>query len=130
MKNIIVTLFFILFAATGLSAQDIFLQDENQSVEEKSRVLTEAYQPELVMTGTQTRLFERKLGEFMLRAEEIKAMDASTEERLRLLGELSEQETEEMANILTRPQIKKYVKVKSELQPIAMVVDSVNTNEQ
>ena len=82
------------------------------------------------MTGTQTRLFERKLGEFMIRSQNIKEMDISTEDRLYLLRDLSEQETEEMTNILTRPQVKKYVKVKPRLQPIAMVVDTVNKKKK
>lgn len=123
-------LFFFLLSVASLSAQDIFLQEESQSIEEKARVLTEAYQPELVMTGTQTRLFERKLAEFLIRAEKIKKMDLSTRDRLHLLRQLSVQESEEMVNILTRPQVKRYIKIKPGFQPIAMVVDSVKSKKQ
>lgn len=129
MKLSITLLFFLLFAVVRLSAQDVFLQDESQSTEEKARALTEDYQPELVMTGTQTRLFERKLGEFLIRSEEIKKMNLSTRDRLHMLRQLSAQENEEMANILTRPQVKRYMKLKPDLQPVAMVVDSIENKK-
>jgi uncharacterized protein (DUF1778 family) len=130
MKRKFLILFLFLLTVAAVSAQDVFLQEGDPSTEEEARTLVEHYQPELVMTGTQTRLFERKLSEFLLRAEKIKAMDISTEDRLHMLHQLSEQETEEMTNILTRPQVKRYVRLKPKFQPIAMVVDSVKSKKQ
>ncbi|MDT7830558.1 hypothetical protein RQM65_17955 [Pricia sp. S334] len=120
----------IVFASFGtIYGQDPLLQEGKITTEEKARELTEKYQPELVMTGTQTRLFERKLSEFLIRAEKIKKLDITTEDKLHMLRQLSAQENEEMANILTRPQVKRYVKIKTELQPVAMVVDSLSKKE-
>ena len=113
-----------------MHGQDPFLQEGKQTTEERARDLTEKYQPELVMTGTQTRLFERKLSEFLIRADEIKNLDISAEERLYMLRQLSAQENEEMANILTHPQVQRYINIKPELQPVAMVVDSLSKKEQ
>lgn len=59
-KNSII-LFIILLSASTTYGQDPFLQEGNQTTEERARVLTEKYQPEIVLTGTQTRLFKRKL---------------------------------------------------------------------
>lgn len=128
-KNIIV-LCIILLSANIAYGQDPFLQEGNQTTEKRARVLTEKYQPEIVLTGTQTRLFERKLSEFLIRADKIKRMELPVKDRMQLLQELSVQENAEMANILSRPQVKRYVTVKSKIQPIAMVVDSVKTKEQ
>lgn len=124
----LVLLFF--FTVLSLSAQDVYFQEASQLTEDRARALTENYQPELVMTGKQTRLFERKLTEFLIRADEIKKLDLSTKDRLHLLRQLSAQENEEMANILTRPQVKRYMKVKQGIQPIAMVVDTVENSKQ
>jgi hypothetical protein len=129
MKRSFPLILFFTLSFVCLSAQDVFLQDESQSVEEKARALTENYQPELVMTGTQTRLFERKVGEFLIRGDEIKKMDISTRDKLHLLGQLSAQESAEIVNILSRPQVKRYMKIKSALQPIAMVVDTVKNKK-
>ncbi len=130
MKRSVPLIILLLFTVIGIRGQDAFLQnDESQATEKKARVLTEDYQSELVMTGSQTRQFERKLGEFLIRAEKIKKMDLTTRDRLHLLRQLSAQENEEMANILTRPQVKRYMKIKPKLQPVAMVVDSIENKK-
>lgn len=125
-----ISIFVIAFVSFGtIYGQDPLLQEGKITTEEKARDLTERYQPELVMTGTQTRLFERKLSEFLIRAEKIKKLDITTADKLHMLRQLSAQENEEMANILTRPQVKRYVKIKPGLQPVAMVVDSLSKKE-
>ncbi len=130
MKTRVPLIILLLFMVVGIRGQDAYVQNnESQSTEEKAKVLTEDYQPELVMTGSQTRLFERKLGEFLIRAEKIKKMDIPARDRLHLLRQLSAQENEEMANILTRPQVKRYMKIKPKLQPVAMVVDSIENEK-
>lgn len=126
----ILILFTIFLSAVAALGQDPFLQEGSQATEKRARAITENYQPELVMTGTQTRLFERKVSEFLIRADKIKQMELPIREKMQLLQELSLQENGEMANILSRPQVKRYIKVKSNIQPIAMVVDSVKTKEQ
>lgn len=114
---------------SSINAQDTYLQEESQSVEERAKVLTKKYEPELVMTTDQALLFEKKLGEFLIRSNEIKQLNRPVKEKLQLLQELSAQENSEMANILSRRQVRRYAKVKSKLQPIAMVVDSVENKK-
>lgn len=128
-KNILL-LFTIVLSAGTAYGQDPFFQEGSQETEKRARALTEKYQPELVMTGTQTRLFERKVSEFLIRADKIKQTELPIKEKLQLLQELSIQENGEMANILSRPQVKRYVKIKYNIQPIAMVVDSVKSEKQ
>lgn len=121
MKRDLPILFIILLTTIHVSAQDVFFQEGTPSTEQKARALVEEYQPELVMTGSQALLFEQKLSEFLLRAEKIRKMNLSTKDRLHMLSQLSEQETQEMVNILTRRQLKRYMKVKPKIQPITGV---------
>ncbi|MGB6153354.1 MAG: hypothetical protein WBG48_15350 [Pricia sp.] len=127
-KNILILILTIM-GLSSINAQDTYLQEESQSVEERAKVLTKKYEPELVMTTDQALLFEKKLGEFLIRSNEIKQLNRPVKEKLQLLQELSAQENSEMANILSRRQVRRYAKVKSKLQPIAMVVDSVENKK-
>lgn len=100
-------------------AQDPYLQgDPSAAVEKKANELVEAYQPELGMNASQAVLFEKKVIEFLMRAEKIKEMEIPSSEKPFLLIKLNEQETEEMGNILTVPQLRKYARIKDRIQPM------------
>ena len=110
---------FSLLLSQGLLAQDAYLQgDPSPEVEQKAKELVAAYQPELVMDASQAVLFEKKVIEFLMRAEKIREMNIPASEKPFLLIKLYEQETEEMGNILTLRQLRKYDKVKPRIQPI------------
>lgn len=116
-----VLLLFFIGTATAL-AQDTFFQDADPQTEAKAKDLTQKYQSELVMTSDQTLQFEKKLTEFLLRRQNIKAMNVTTADKLFLLNELAQQEANEMGTILTRRQLRRYVKVQPELQPVQVTV--------
>ena len=107
-------------------AQDGYVQNGNETAEQQALALAKAYEGELGMSAEQAVLFQKKLEEFVIRANAIKARDFSTEEKLRLLTMLSEQETAEMGTILTLPQVRRYQELKKTIQPIAVVVGETN----
>ena len=107
-------------------AQDGYVQNGNETAEQQALALAKAYEGELGMSAEQAVLFQKKLEEFVIRANAIKARDFTTEEKLRLLTTLSEQETAEMGTILTLPQVRRYQELKKTIQPIAVVVGETN----
>ncbi|PKB00530.1 hypothetical protein B0O79_3997 [Flavobacteriaceae bacterium MAR_2009_75] len=124
------TFWALLFSGVGIVAnlrgQDTYFQEGNRNSEAWAKSLTQAYQPELVMSGNQTLLFQKKLQEFLTRENKIQRSEMSPEDKLHLLSQLAQQQRAEMANILTRPQLKRYIKVKQEIQPVSIVVDTIN----
>lgn len=111
---------------TSLRGQDTYFQEGNKSSETWAKTLTQAYQPELVMDGKQILQFQQKLEEFLIRENKILKANMTPEDKMALLSELARQQRAEMSNILTKPQLRRYGKVRNEIQPIAVVVDTLN----
>ncbi|MBC6998361.1 hypothetical protein [Cytophaga sp. FL35] len=111
---------------TSLRGQDTYFQEGNKSSETWAKTLTQAYQPELVMDGKQILQFQQKLEEFLIRENKIQKANMTMEDKMALLSELARQQRAEMSNILTKPQLRRYRKVRNEIQPIAVVVDTLN----
>jgi hypothetical protein len=61
--------------------------------------------------------------EFIIRQKEIKALEITDHKKLQLLTKLSKQETAEMANVLTRPQLRYYRRLKKDYQPVLVLVE-------
>ena len=113
-----VLLLFMGFTQLAL-AQDPYLQgDPSKKIRQQAKDLVRAYQPELVMDATQALLFEKKVIEFLMREEKIRQLNIPETEKLHLLKLLREQETAEMIDILTRPQLRHYERIKPRIQPI------------
>jgi hypothetical protein len=112
---------------TVLRAQDPYLQKDDELAEAQATTLMKMYQDDLGMTVDQALQFRAKATEFMIRHNEIQKERLPASEKLKLLRELSRQETAEMANILTQPQYRLYRKLKKSYQPIAVVVGEVET---
>lgn len=106
--------------------QDAYFQEGSKSSETWARSLTSAYQPELVLRSRQVPLFRKKLEEFLIRENKIQKADISVQDKMALLTQLADQQRAEMSNILTRPQLRRYTKVRREIQPIMVVVDTLN----
>ncbi len=124
--TIILSFLVCLSLAISAHAQDPYLQTEKAGADERANALMRSYQSELGMTVDQALLFRNKAEEFVIRRMELQARDLPVEESLRLLQALSDQETAEMGNILTLPQLRAYKKLKRELQPVAVVVKEGN----
>lgn len=123
MKSTIFLLLLLSFQISFLSAQDTFFQDADPKIEEAAKTLTEKYTPELVLSSRQLLPFQSKVTEFLIRRAKIDQLrDLSVKQKIKLLKKLSKQENAEMQNILTRPQLRRYIKVKKRIQPIYVVV--------
>ena len=96
-------------------AQDPFLQESTVESEYMSKEIAKQYSGKLGMPLDQTTRFTNKIEEFVLRKLQIEKLDRSVKEKLDLLQQLSDQETAEMATILTRPQLGRYRKLKKKL---------------
>lgn len=112
----------ILFLITSISAfsQDTFLQNSNSAAEEEAIKITNLYIPELALTGKQQLLFQKKVEEFLIRRYKIEAQFEG-KEKLDMLYKLQQEETREMNNIITRPQLEVYKQVKPKIQPLETV---------
>lgn len=118
MKKIL-ALLILLIGFTAFS-QDPFLQKSNPTAREQAIEITNKYISELALTGEQQTLFQQKVEEFLIRRYKIEAEFSETE-KLNLLYQLQQEETEEMNDILTRPQLKVYKQVKPEIQPLEKI---------
>tara|TARA_R110002012_G_scaffold317927_2_gene535240 strand:- start:52 stop:414 length:363 start_codon:yes stop_codon:yes gene_type:complete len=119
MKNLFLIFLTICAVNFGL-AQDPIYQNGNDSFEKEAYKLAKEYNKELVLSGKQFNLFQKKIEEFMIRREKIEA-DFSGKEKLDKLYKLQTQETGEMRNILTQPQFRLYKEIKTKHQPLDTV---------
>ena len=104
-------------------AQDPYLQSGDKTAEEIAIILTGNYQAELGMTVSQGSKFRQKVEEFQIRRQEIDRLDIPAAEKMALMKELSRQETAEMANILTKPQLRAYKRLKRTMQPEQVTIN-------
>ncbi len=118
MRNTKLVWIILLVFMGRISAQDPYLQgDPSPKVEAEAKELLQQYQPNLVMDSNQVLLFEKTLIEYLMRREKIYILDAPEKEKRYLLKKLDRYENGEMSNILTRPQLRYYFKIKRQLQP-------------
>lgn len=115
-------LLLLLFLSTSLLAysQDPFLQKSNAMAKKEAVKITNQYIPELALTGKQQLLFQQKVEEFLIRRYKIES-EFEGKEKLEMLYKLQQEETAEMNNIITRPQMEVYKKVKPNIQPLETV---------
>lgn len=110
----------IIFISFSAFSQDPFLQNSNPKAEQQAIEITNTYIPQLALTGKQQLLFQQKVEEFLIRRYKIEA-ELSGKEKLILLYQLQQEETAEMNDVLTRPQLEVYKNVKPEIQPLETV---------
>ena len=114
-------LYITLFLVTTVAfAQDPYLQKSDEELEKIARDLTFEYNKQLALDSKQVPLFEKKVEEFLIREENIRRT-LKGKPMLDAMVKLRLQETGEMANILTQPQLDLYKRVKAELQPLDVV---------
>lgn len=92
----------------------------NQETREEAKRLTGIYDQQLGLDGTQLPIFEEKLEDYLVLAERAKSNFEGREE-LDALTELMVRETLDMQEILTRPQLIVYKKIRQDVQPIKVV---------
>lgn len=117
MKNIIVI---VLLISAQIFAQDPYLQKSDPELKAEAIKITDTYDLELAMTGKERLLFQQKVEEFLIRRKQIeKALTGK--EKLNYLYDMQLEETEEMIDILTHPQLEVYKKIKPRIQPLELV---------
>lgn len=118
MKRLI-TLALLLFSMATF-AQDALLQKNNGILEKEADKVTQKYNAELSLTSKQQALFKKKIEEFLIRRKNIETNN-NGREKLDLLYSLQKNETAEMGDILTQPQLRLYKNIKKEIQPLDTV---------
>ena len=121
MKNIMI-LCILLLGSVYTYGQDPFYQEPTPEAEELAKPLVLEYSKELGLSGEQELLVQQKLIEFVMKKEGVRNSTKSAKEKLQFLNQLNQIETGEMANILTRPQLMKYKKIKPMIQPTKPIV--------
>jgi len=111
------------FLSFYTQAQDPFLQKNDPAIEKQAFKITNQYNKELALDGDQFILFEKKVEEFLIRQKKIEKKFKG-KEKLDLIYELRQTETAEMNDILTRPQLQVYKRIKPHIQPIEVVKKS------
>lgn len=110
----------LLFVSFSALSQDTNFQVGSETLQEKAKVITDKYVDVLGLRAKQELLFRKKVEEYLVREEKIKATN-SGEDMLTMMVALRQNEAAEMSDILTRIQLEKYKEVRPEIQPLARV---------
>ena len=112
-------LFLLLFVFISFSAlsQDTYLQTGSEDLQEKAKTITDKYVDVLGLRAEQELLFRKKVEEYLVREEKIKATNKG-EDMLNKMVALRQNEAAEMGDILTRIQLERYKEVRPEIQPL------------
>lgn len=118
MRNFIIIS--LLFIGVQCMAQDTYFQKSSPEMKKEAIKITDTYNLQLALSGKQKLLFQQKVEEFLIRRNQIeKAL--SGKEKLNYLLDMQLEETDEMMDILTRPQLAVYKKAKPQIQPLETV---------
>tara|TARA_R100000935_G_scaffold8302_7_gene17381 strand:- start:8961 stop:9323 length:363 start_codon:yes stop_codon:yes gene_type:complete len=118
MKKILTLL--LLVVSLSAFSQDTYLQTGSEDLQEKAKAITDKYVDVLGLRAEQELLFRKKVEEYLVREEKIKATNKG-EDMLNKMVALRQNEAAEMGDILTRLQLQKYKEVRPEIQPLARV---------
>ncbi len=106
-----------LISSSLLSAQDVYTQENTEIHDAEAEKITKAYDVQLSLDANQFVLFEKKVEEFLIKRAKIEA-NYSGKYKLDMLYRMQARESVEMKNILTRPQLEVYDRIKNEIQPL------------
>ncbi|MHA7056975.1 hypothetical protein ACWGOQ_0007125 [Aquimarina sp. M1] len=121
MKNLVIA-FALSMSAIALAQNPITQNMEDPKLEEEAKELTQKYNDQLGLTGKQILLFETKVEEYLINAKKIRNSNLQTEQKITELKLNYANESKDMGDILTKPQLDLYKKLKSTYQPIEPVV--------
>jgi len=115
MKQLIVL--FSLLLTVQLGTANTPVQDGEGMIEAKAKELTKKYKAELALDATQATKFQSILASYMQKKAKAKKLDVSEGDRAVMIKQLAAQEGEDIAELLSKGQYKKYLKAKGRLQP-------------
>jgi len=110
-------LLFTVLLMTQVSAANSPIQDDEGMLKAKAKELTKKYGTELGLDANMTTQFEEIVLGYMIKKAKAQKLNVSEMDRLVMIGQLGEQEKEDMAALLSKGQYKKYLKAKMKLQP-------------
>ncbi len=102
---------------TQVSAADKLMQDNESMLKAKAKELTKEYGAELGLDANMSAQFEEIVLGYMMRKAKAQQLNVSEVDKNGIMGQLGEQENEDMAALLSNGQYKKYLKAKTKLQP-------------
>ena len=115
MKQLI--LLFTVLLMTQVNAADTLIQDNEGMLKAKAKELTKKYGAELGLDASITAQFEEIVLGYMTRKAKAQKLNVSEGDKKVMLKQLNMQENEDMADLLSKGQYKKYLKAKMKLQP-------------
>lgn len=115
MKHLI--LLFSLLLMTQVNAAEGLIQDDTGMLKAKAKELTQKYKAELGLDAGKTAKFEEIVLGYMTRRAKMKQLNVADRDKHVMLKQLDMEENEDMAELLSKGQYKKYVKAKLKLQP-------------
>lgn len=126
-NKLYILLIFVLafFTSTMSFSQSIIQGDPDPEIEERAAETTEMWARELGLTSKQEILMEKKIIEFAMRRKDLlnsKMNEAAKKERLIVL---QEEERADMTDILTQPQIDRYLVIQAE-----RIAEAAENNEK
>lgn len=110
-NKFVIPLFIALFTTTLTFSQSIIQGDPSQEIEEFAKERTEEWKLELGLTEKQELLVEQKITEFAMRREELLQSKMNEEAKKERLLSLQVEESQDMRDILTKPQFERYLAV-------------------
>jgi len=114
MKHLILLLSVLLI--TQANAADSPSQDDEGMLKAKAMELTKKYGTELGLDAKTTAQFEEIVLGYLTRKAKARQLNVSEDDKKVMLKQLSMQENEDMAALLSKGQYKKYLKAKLKLQ--------------
>ncbi len=129
MRNTLI-IFAVLISTLSFAQNPITQNSNNLELEQEARALTKKYNSQLALRAKQMNLFEIKVEEFLINEQKIRNSNLSTAQKLVELQKNYDMESADMGDILTRPQLKLYKKLKTEYQPIEPVVVKEATDQR
>ena len=125
-KLYILLIFVVAFFSTSMSfSQSIMQGDPDPEIEERAAETTDMWARELGLTNKQEILMEKKIIEFAMRRKDLlnsKMNEAAKKERMIVL---QEEERADMADILTQPQLDRYLVIQAE-----RIAEAAESNEK
>ena len=110
-------LLFTALVLTHVATANTLPQDEDGLIKAKAKELTTKYGTELGLDGDQLKTFGETLTGYMLKKAKVGKLNVSETDKMVMLKQLTSQENEDMAAMLSKTQYKKYLKAKTKLQP-------------
>lgn len=114
-----------LFSTSTSFSQSIMQGDPDPEIEERAAETTDMWARELGLTNKQEILMEKKIIEFAMRRKDLlnsKMNEAAKKERMIVL---QEEERADMADILTQPQLDRYLVIQAE-----RIAEAAENNEK